>query len=142
MPIHMGIICEKCHKVHFIGTSSGIKPLPTRGMYALSCRFCSERREFRKETMHPYRVSDAVFRTGHANEGETGPIPVLTKKPSGPCHRTISATPQSVNRRNLADNTHHSDEIFIIRSSVLCGRQHAAVRLWLLNKLLETHRET
>jgi hypothetical protein len=30
MPIHVGIACESVHRVHFIGTSSGIKPLPAR----------------------------------------------------------------------------------------------------------------
>jgi len=29
MPIHMGILCEKCHTVHFIRRSAGIKPMPT-----------------------------------------------------------------------------------------------------------------
>ena len=27
MSVHMGIMCEKCHRVHFIATSSGIKPM-------------------------------------------------------------------------------------------------------------------
>lgn len=81
MPIHMGILCEKCHRVHFIGSSPGIKPLPTSGMYALACRFCSETREFRKETMRPYRVSDELFSTGHANEGEYALVPLTQNKP-------------------------------------------------------------
>lgn len=80
----MGVMCEKCHRVHFIGTSSGIKPIPIPGMYALSCRFCSETREFRKEAMRPYGVSDEVFKTGQATEGEYVPLPTSTKKPSGP----------------------------------------------------------
>jgi hypothetical protein len=70
MPVHMGIICERCHNVHFIGSSPGIKPMPTPGMYVLVCRFCSETREFRKETMRPYRVSDDTFRSGYARKGE------------------------------------------------------------------------
>lgn len=86
MPVHMGIMCEKCRRVHFVGTSSGIQPMPAPGMYAISCRFCSERKEFRKETMRPYRVSDEVFQAGHANEGDYVPIPLppSAKKPSGP----------------------------------------------------------
>lgn len=84
MPIHMGIMCERCHKVHFISTSHGIKPMPAQGMYALACPFCSETREFRKDGMHPYRVSDEVFKTGHANEGEYVPIPPSTNKPHEP----------------------------------------------------------
>jgi hypothetical protein len=72
MPIHMGIMCEKCRKVHFIATSVGIRPSPgTPGMYLLTCRFpCSETREFRKETMRPYRVPEDVFQRGYAEEGE------------------------------------------------------------------------
>lgn len=70
MPVRMGINCERCHKVHFIGTSSGIKTMPMHGMYALFCHFCSETREFRKEMMRPYRVSDEVFKTGFAKERE------------------------------------------------------------------------
>jgi hypothetical protein len=82
MPVHMGILCEKCHRVYFVGASSGIKPMPT-GMYEISCRFCSETREFRKETMRPYRVSEEVSSTGHANEGEYFPLPLSAKHPSG-----------------------------------------------------------
>ena len=74
MPVHMGIMCEKCRRVHFVGSSPGIKPVPTPGMYALTCPFCLETREFRKETMHPYRISDEVFKTGYAKEGEYQPI--------------------------------------------------------------------
>jgi hypothetical protein len=76
MPIHMGIMCEVCRKVHFT-TSSGIRPSPvTPGMYLLTCRFpCPEKREFRKETMRPYRVSDDVFRRGYAKEGEYEIVP-------------------------------------------------------------------
>jgi hypothetical protein len=72
MPIHMGIVCEACRKVHFIGTSPGIR-LSQRleGMYRLTCKPpCPEIREFRKEGMHPYRVSDEVFKRGYAEEGE------------------------------------------------------------------------
>ena len=40
-------------------------------MYRLTCQpQCHEVREFRKEGMHPYRVSDEVFRRGYAEEGE------------------------------------------------------------------------
>ena len=72
MPIHMGIMCERCRKVHFIATSSGItRSRATWGMYLLACRHpCSERREFRKEAMYPYRVAEDVFQRGYAKEGE------------------------------------------------------------------------
>jgi hypothetical protein len=83
MPIHMGIVCERCRKVHFIGTSPGIKPMPTPGMYALTCRFCSETREFRKETMRPCRVSEDVFRSGYGKEGEYELVQI-SKQPQPP----------------------------------------------------------
>jgi hypothetical protein len=83
MPIHMGIMCERCRKVHFVGMSRGIKPIPTAGMYALNCQFCSETREFRKEMMHPYRVREDVFRTGFAQEGEYEVIPITPKPRTG-----------------------------------------------------------
>ncbi len=68
----MGITCERCRKVHFISTSPGIKPNPaTPGMYLLTCKFpCPEVRDFRKEAMLPYRVSDEVFQRGYAEHDE------------------------------------------------------------------------
>jgi hypothetical protein len=39
-------------------------------MYALTCQFCLETKEFRKEAMRPYRVSDEVFKTGYAKQSE------------------------------------------------------------------------
>ena len=61
MPIHMGIMCERCRKVHFTVTSPGIKLSGSvEEMYQLTCKPpCPEIREFRKESMHPYRVGDA-----------------------------------------------------------------------------------
>jgi hypothetical protein len=72
MPIHMGVMCEACGKVHFVATSRGIQLSRTaEGMYRLTCKPpCPETREFRKEGMHPYRVSDDVFKRGYAEEGE------------------------------------------------------------------------
>ena len=72
MPVHMGIMCERCRKVHFIATSPGIK-LSERveGMYRLTCKPpCPELREFRRDAMHPYRVTDEVFKAGYAELGE------------------------------------------------------------------------
>ena len=76
----MGIMCEKCRRIYFIPTSSEIKPTDTPEMYALSCGSCKEKREFRKDTMRPYRVQDQVFRSGYATEGEYDSIPVSTNK--------------------------------------------------------------
>jgi hypothetical protein len=73
MPIHMGIMCEACRKVHFVAAASGgIRLSRTiEGMYRLKCTPpCPEVKEFRKEALHPYRVSDEVFQRGYANEGE------------------------------------------------------------------------
>jgi hypothetical protein len=72
MLIHMGIMCERCRKVHFVATSRGVKPSEfSAGMYRLKCSPpCSEGREFRKDSMRPYRISEDVFRRGWADEGE------------------------------------------------------------------------
>jgi hypothetical protein len=72
MPIHMGIMCDACRTVHFIATSPGVRLSPTtKGMYLLSCRPpCPETREFRMDTMRPYRVSENAFGRGYAREGE------------------------------------------------------------------------
>jgi hypothetical protein len=75
MPVHMGIMCERCRKIHFIATSSGIQLSRSGGagggMYRLNCLSpCAEMKEFRKEGMRPYRFADEVFRRGYASEGE------------------------------------------------------------------------
>lgn len=70
--IHMGILCEVCGVVHFIATSPGIRLSATmEGMYRLTCKPpCSEVKTFRKEAMHPYRVSEDIFKKGYAEVGE------------------------------------------------------------------------
>jgi len=84
MPIHMGVMCEKCHKVHFIATSRNIRPSAfVPGMYRLHCMPpCPEIKEFRKESMYPYRVSNQVFQTGCAEDGEyeLGPAELSGKR--------------------------------------------------------------
>jgi hypothetical protein len=72
MPIHMGIMCDACRTVHFIATSPGIQlSRTTEGIYRLTCKPpCPEVREFRKEGMRPYRVSEDAFGRGYAREGE------------------------------------------------------------------------
>ncbi len=72
MPVHMGIVCDACGVVHFVATSPGIK-LSERvvGMYRLTCKPpCSVTRNFRKDEMRPYRVTDDIFQRGYAREGE------------------------------------------------------------------------
>jgi len=72
MGIHIGIVCEACQKVHFAATSPGIQLSRTyKGMYRLVCMPpCPEVKEFRKDGMRPYRVSDALFKRGYAELGE------------------------------------------------------------------------
>jgi len=72
MPIHMGIRCEECRTVHFVVTSSSIRFTGRLGgMYQFTCKPpCPEIKEFRKDGMRPYRVSEDVYRKGYAIEGE------------------------------------------------------------------------
>lgn len=52
------------------------------GMYRLHCNPpCAEFREFRKDSMRPYRVSEDVFRSGHAKEGEYELVEVAKQPP-------------------------------------------------------------
>jgi hypothetical protein len=83
MPVHMGIVCERCRKVYFIVTSRAIKPIASmEGMYRLNCAPpCPEVRHFRKDSMRPYRVSEDVFRSGHAKEGEYELVEVAKQPP-------------------------------------------------------------
>jgi hypothetical protein len=85
MPVHMGIMCERCRKVHFIATSRSIKPIVSMaGMYRLKCTPpCPEVRDFRKDNMRPYRVSEDVFRSGYAKEGEYELVEVAKQPPQG-----------------------------------------------------------
>jgi hypothetical protein len=77
MPVHMGVICDRCRKVHFIATSPGIEfGPPGAATYRLCCKPpCEEARVFRKDEMRPYHVSDEAFRKGYAEEGEYEPLP-------------------------------------------------------------------
>src|SRR5215467_13927916 len=82
MPVHIGIMCDVCRMVHFIATSSTIKPSPmNKEMYRLVCAPpCSEVREFRKDSMRPYRVTDTVFKTGHAGTTSTNSFLGIERK--------------------------------------------------------------
>jgi hypothetical protein len=79
MPIHMGIMCEGCRKIHFVATSSAIQFRPSGGgVYRLNCPPpCAQWKEFRKEGMRPYRIADDAFRRGYASKGEYEPIPAF-----------------------------------------------------------------
>jgi hypothetical protein len=81
----MGVMCESCRTVHFVATSHYIRPIVSMaGMYRLNCTLpCPEVREFRKESMCPYRVSEDVFKSGHAKEGEYALVQI-PKQPQPP----------------------------------------------------------
>ena len=72
MPIHMGIMCEACRRVHFIATSPAFNLVRRLKKFI----FCAadlpapKRDEFRKDGMHAYRVSEDVFKRGYANDSE------------------------------------------------------------------------
>ena len=75
MPIHVGIICERCRKVHFIATSKRIEVAERDGSYRLACMFpCGAMRHFRKEQMLPYAASDDVFSRGYAERDAYAPV--------------------------------------------------------------------
>ena len=76
MSVHMGIMCERCRKVHFIATSSGIRFSRLAETYQLNCPPpCATARQFQEHLMLPYRVADEVFRTGYAVEDEYELVP-------------------------------------------------------------------
>ncbi len=77
MPIHMGIMCESCGKVHFIGTSPTIEFTRSgEGVYHFICLPpCGETQEFQKHDMLAYRVTDDVFQRGYAEETEYDVVP-------------------------------------------------------------------
>jgi hypothetical protein len=67
MPIHVGISCERCGKVHFIVTSKRIEFAASDGSYRLACMSpCGAIRYFRKEQMLVYAVSGDIFTRGYA----------------------------------------------------------------------------
>lgn len=112
MAVQMGIMCEKCRRIYFILTSSGIKPTDTPGMYVLSCGFCTEKREFRKELIRPYRVQGQIFGSGYATEGEYDSIPVLTNKfnePEKPSHKWRSTKGNAYPKRMSATKKPDAD---------------------------------
>jgi len=75
MPIHVGISCERCGKVHFIATSKRIEFGQNDKSYRLACMFpCGAIRYFQKEQMLPYAVSDDVFSRGYAERNEYEPM--------------------------------------------------------------------
>ncbi len=87
MPIRMGIMCERCGKVYFIGyppvEGSPIQfdsqvPPPMGGPYKLTCASsCKAVRFFEKSEMKPYVVSTGVYHRGYAQRGEYQEVPTV-----------------------------------------------------------------
>ena len=82
MPIHVGIMCDTCRTVYLVATWRGITPSERdRGILTVACKPpCPDVREFRKEAMRPYRVTEDAFSRGYACEGEYEGIPAGLKK--------------------------------------------------------------
>lgn len=70
MAVHMGVTCDACRKVHFVTTSRVVRLSRTfQTAYVLLCT-CGEPKQFRKESLRPFRVSGQVFERRAAAEGE------------------------------------------------------------------------
>lgn len=77
MPVHMGVTCERCGKVHLIGTSPIIEfSRSGQGVYRFNCPSpCGHAQEFQKHNLLACRVTDDVFRRGYADETEYDIVP-------------------------------------------------------------------
>jgi hypothetical protein len=64
MPIHVGILCERCRKAHFVATSSAVEASRRgAGLYELNCPPpCGETKEFRKEGIRAFGVPQDALR--------------------------------------------------------------------------------
>jgi hypothetical protein len=78
MPICMGILCEKCERVHLISAPSRPAHIlfnRTRGDFKLNCiPPCGAVSFFRKDTLTPYSVSAEALEKGYADIGECPPV--------------------------------------------------------------------
>jgi len=78
MPVGMGILCERCSRVHFISLSrksSHILYDRIRREFSLTCvPPCREVIYFQKRMLRPYSVSADVLDRGYADFGEYRPI--------------------------------------------------------------------
>jgi hypothetical protein len=74
MPVHVGIMCTKCEKVFFPGTTGRIEFVSSSGPmgeYRLTCSYpCSDVRLFRMYDMQPYSVSRDSYERGYADRNE------------------------------------------------------------------------
>ncbi len=72
MPVHTGVMCERCRKVFFAATWRGISPSRKDAeAFEFACKPpCRAVQEFRVADLRPYRVSDEVFQRGYAEEND------------------------------------------------------------------------
>ena len=72
MPIHIGIMCERCGRVYFVTTSGRIRPEKRKGtVYQLTCAPpCGAIRYFKKNEMQPYIASDYAANRGYGERTE------------------------------------------------------------------------
>lgn len=107
MALRVGILSQTRVTVHFIATSSHISLLGgSKNSYWLECR-CGHGSQLPKNDMRPYLVSNEVFATGIAREGEYRNSSAyrakkkLRAKVAQRCYRTV------VNQRLALKNSRH-----------------------------------
>ena len=68
----MGVMCEVCRTVYLVATWRGVVPSDRdREIFRLVCNPpCPEVKEFRPDSLRPYRISEDAFSKGYAREGE------------------------------------------------------------------------
>ncbi len=86
MPIHMGIMCDACRTVYWVATWRGISASDRdRDVFRLACKPpCPEVKEFRTDSMRPYRISEDAFSRGYAREGEYEAVSAKLSQRDGP----------------------------------------------------------
>ena len=67
MPIRVGIACDGCSRVYFIGTTDRIEYSPQG--FSVIC-FCGIRKYFHKQNLTAYSVPPHCYARGYANQGE------------------------------------------------------------------------
>jgi hypothetical protein len=72
VPIHVGIVCEKCRKLHLLSHRDKLHRIvydTRRAEFRLTC-LCTEITYFQKGMLRPYSVRDNVLDLGYADLGE------------------------------------------------------------------------
>ena len=67
-------MCDRCGKVHFIAAALNSTEFHQMkdGVYLIRCKvFCGSIIQFRETGIHPYKISEYVFRRGYAERGNT-----------------------------------------------------------------------